>query len=59
MIIMTFETPFEDWDLPTLRKYMAWKVIEGITRGEKLESVTWEFPTMMVQWCEAQDKKKK
>lgn len=58
MIESNIFSPFDDWDLPTLRKYMSWKIIEGITCGEKLESVVWEFPAIMIQWCAAQEKKK-
>lgn len=49
----------EDWSFDDLCVNMGWEVIQGITRGDKLNTIMWRVCSVSVQWREEQLKKEK
>lgn len=45
--------PVEEWTHNDLITWMAWEIVAGITRGEALRSVVFQFPHLVMQWKEA------
>jgi hypothetical protein len=49
--------PIENWTHADVVTWMTWEIVRGITSGERLEGVVFQFPQFVIQWHEAKDKR--
>lgn len=54
-----FSQPLKDWDYSLLQRWMAWKIIEGMTSGKTPTDIVYEFPIVVLEWDRLQKEKKK